>query len=199
MTASEKNFGDRIVEAFTDFSNSSSARFSDKTILSASEELALSIRCNQIAVNEIDNNNHPYHYGKYTFYQLIQCIPFVPGILRNQLKISDQELSSNVVMTDIYAGSHDTYQIGTTIIADPYFELGTIGVIIMLLFVGYCYRYIDHGICINTPSNAIAVCVLILFASMSIYIPRSAFIFQLKNLIPILVFFYTNKLLSKTI
>lgn len=96
-------------------------------------------------------------------------------------------------MTDIYAGGHDNFQIGTTIVADPYFDFGVIGVIIMLFFVGYCFRLIDHGICIDTPSSAINICVLILFASMAIYIPRSTFIIQIKKLIPIIVLYLINK------
>ena len=198
MTATENSFGDRIVEAFTDFSSHDKSRFSEKTVLKATEELAISFRCNQIAVNEIDNNGHPFHYGNYTFIQLIQCIPFVPGLLRYQLNIPESELSSNVVMTDVYYGRHDLTQIGTTIIADPYFDLGIIGVILLLFFVGYCYRYIDYGICVFTPLSPVSVCILILFASMSVYIPRSTFIIQLKNLIPIMFFFYVNKIMSKT-
>lgn len=193
LSSLDQSFFERISDAFTDFSSGNSARFSDKTVSPLTEELGLSIRCNLIAVNEIENNDHSYHYGMYSLYQLIQCVPYVPSFLAKTLKIPEHELSSNILMTDIYAGGHDNFQIGTTIVADPYFDFGVIGVIIMLFFVGYCFRLIDHGICIDTPSSAINICVLILFASMAIYIPRSTFIIQIKKLIPIIVLYLINK------
>lgn len=189
----EKGFIDRITIAFTDFS-SSDARFSERTISPLTEELAGSVLCNEIAVNEIDNRHQTLHYGKYTFYQIVQCIPFVSSFLANTLKIPDDELSSNIMMTDIYVGRHDIYQIGTTVVAESYLDMGVIGVIIMLLFIGYCFKYIDYCICIDQPTSIVQLCAVLLFASMAIYIPRSTFFIQLKKIIPILVLFFTNKI-----
>lgn len=188
----DKSFSERVTTAFTDFSGSSEARFSEKTIFPITEELAMSSRCNQIAIDLVDKGEDNYHYGKYCFYQLIQCVPFVPSFLAHTLNIPEYELSANIRMTDIYYGRHDFAQIGTTIVADPYFDGGIIGVIVMLFICGWAFRKVDYGVCISPPSNWFQIAVVILFASMAVYIPRSTMILQLKQLIPIGFFYYIN-------
>ena len=188
----DKSFSERVTTAFTEFSGSSEARFSEKTILPITEELAMSNRCNQIAIDLVDNGEDNYHYGKYCFYQLIQCIPFVPSFLAHTLNIPEDELSANIKMTDIYYGRHDFAQIGTTVVADSYFDGGIIGVILMLFFCGWAFRKVDCGVCISPPSNWFQIAVVILFASMAVYIPRSTLIIQLKQLAPIGFFYYIN-------
>lgn len=188
----DKSFYERVTTAFTDFSESSEARFSEKTIFPITEELAMSSRCNQIAIDLVDNGKDDYHYGKYCFYQLIQCVPFIPSFLAHTLNIPEDELSANIKMTDIYYGQHDFAQIGTTVVADPYFDGGVIGVMLMLFFCGWTFRKVDFGVCISPPANWFQIVVVILFASMAVYIPRSTLIIQLKQLIPIGVFYYIN-------
>lgn len=188
------SFSERVMAAFTDFSNSSESRFSEKTISPITEELAMSNRCNQIAIDLIDKGYDDYHNGKYTFYQTIQCFPFVPSYLAYNLKIPEDELSANIKMTDVYHGSHAYSQIGTTIVADPYFDFGIVGVTLMLLLCGWVFKKVDSGVCLNTPSNWVQIAIVLLFASMSVYIPRSTLIIQLKQLIPICVFYYINLL-----
>lgn len=188
----DKSFSERVTAAFTDFSETSEARFSEKTIFPITEELAMSSRCNQIAIDLVDKDEENYHYGKYCFYQLIQCVPFVPSFLAYTLNIPEDELSANIKMTDIYYGRHDFAQIGTTIVADSYFDGGIIGVMLMLCFCGWVFRKIDFGVCISPPSNWFQIAVVVLIASMAVYIPRSTMIIQLKQLIPIGVFYYIN-------
>lgn len=190
------SFSERIMTAFTEFSSSSESRFSEKTISPVTEELAISNRCNQIAIDLIDNGSDNYHYGKYTFYQTIQCIPFVPSYLAHTLKIPEDELSANIKMTDVYHGTHEYTQIGTTIVADPYFDFGVIGVSLMLFLCGYIFKKVDSGVCLDTPSNWVQIAIVLLYASMAVYIPRSTLIIQLKQLIPICVFYYLNLLIS---
>lgn len=188
----DNSFSDRVKTAFTDFSGNSEARFSERTILPITEELAMSNRCNQIAIDLVDSGKDKFHYGKYFFYQLAQCVPFVPSFLANTLKIPEDELSANIKMTDVYYGRHDLAQIGTTIVADPYFDGGIIGVMLMLFFCGWAFKKVDFAVCISPPSDWFQIAVVLLLASMSIYIPRSTLILQLKQIIPISVLYYSN-------
>ena len=192
----DKSFSERIATALSDYSSSSEARFSEKTILPIAEELAMSSRCNQIAIDLIDKGEDNYHYGKYFFYQLIQCVPYIPSFLVNTLNISEDELSANIKMTDVYHGRHDLSQIGTTIVADSYFDGGVIGVILMLFLCGWTFRKVDFVVCISSPSNWFQTALVILLASMAIYIPRSTLILQFKQLIPVGAFYYINYFLS---
>ena len=191
----DMSFSERVNTAINEFSfGESEARFSDKTVLSFTEELAMSNRCNQISINIIDNGVDSYHNGMYAFYQLIQCIPFVPSFLHNTLKIPDNQLSANIQMTDVYYGRHDLAQIGTTVVADSYFDFGVIGVIMMLMLCGWVFSKVDFRICISTPNSWFQMIIILLFASMAVYIPRSTLIIQLQQLIPICVFYYINLL-----
>ncbi len=191
----DKSFTERVTESITDFTHNSDARFSERTILPLTEELAMSSRCNQIAVDFINYKNEPYHNGMYTFYQVIQCVPFVPSYLVNSLKITDDERSTNLKMTDVVYGTHEFTQIGTTVTTDPYFDFGFIGVIIMLFIVGIIYKKVDYSVYIKSPSNWFFIAIVLLIASKAIYIPRSTLVGQFKELIPICAIFYLNKLL----
>lgn len=189
------SFSERIVTASNDLWGQSQARFSNKTIFPITEELAMSNRCNQIAINLIDNGSDTYHYGKYCFYQVLQCIPFVPSFLHNTLKIPEDELSANIKMTDVYYGQHNFSQIGTTVVADSYFDFGVVGVIIMLLLCGFVFKKVDSAVCLTSPTSWLTIAIVLLFASMAIYIPRSTLIIQLKQLIPICVLLIVNNVL----
>lgn len=175
------------------------ARFSDATVLTPTEELALSFRCNETAVSEIQRGQD-FHYGKYQIYSLLNCIPFMPSFLYNTLKIPLRELSSDYYLTECYFGDYSiSGQIGTTVIAEFYLEFGILGVILGMFIVGLFFGKIDRSVCIN-PANSlglISIVVTLLFASHSIYIPRSNFLSQLHPIIIIVIMFYTNKLLSR--
>jgi len=189
------SFGTRISNAYTEFMGTTEGRFSDKTILPGTDELASSNLCNQIAINMVDYKGHPLHMGGYVVAEVVQCIPFVSSFLVNNLKISDKDLSSNMMMTEEYVGRSDIYQIGTTVIAESYFDFKTIGVILMMLIVGWSFYRVDNGICIRNPDSELALMVFMLLASMAVYIPRATFFGQLKNFVPMLVMFYISKIL----
>lgn len=175
------------------------ARFSDETVFTPTEELALSFRCNETAVNEI-LSGAPLHYGKYQLYELLNTIPFIPSFLYNNLHIPISELSSDYYLTECYFGDYNlSGQIGTTVIAEFYLELGIIGVILGMFIVGFFFKIIDRIICLS-PTNCLSVVAIIIaltFASKAIYIPRSNFLGQLKPTILILIVYYTNKMLSR--
>ena len=191
-----KSFGERIIDSYTEFFQSSESRFSDKTICPPTEELALSSRCNQVAVNAIKYEQQPYHNGKFMFYNLIQRIPFVPSYLQNDLKIPITELSSDYYLTYEYAGDYRMNQIGTTCIADSYLDWGIMGVVFIMFVIGWIYKKIDYKVCLYGVSTPIMLICVLLVSSHSIYVCRSTIVAQFKHLIPILVFFYANYIIS---
>ena len=177
------------------------ARFSEATVFVPTEELALSFRCNETAVSEI-KNGAPYHYGRYQFYAIMNCIPFMPSLMYNYLGIPITELSSDYYLTECYFGDYNiSGQIGTSVIAEFYLELGLLGVVLGMFILGLFFKQIDRNICIN-PSTALgvfAVIITITFASRAIYIPRSNFLSQAKPTFIIGIMFYINKFISKRI
>lgn len=194
-TAYNSTVSDRTSEAMRSFGN---ARFSDATVFVPTEELAYSFRCNEMAVNEI-NSGAPYHYGMYQIYALLNCIPFVPSYLYNTLKIPIKELSSDYYLTEAYFGDYYiSGQIGTSIIAEFYLELGLLGVFIGMFIVGVLFKTTDSNICLNLSSglSLIVVILTILYSSHAIYLPRSNFLSQMKPIVVIVIMFYLNKYIS---
>lgn len=175
------------------------ARFSDATVFTPTEELALSFRCNETAVNEIQSGA-PYHHGKYQLYAILNCIPFMPSFMYNTLGIPITELSSDYYLTECFFGDYNiSGQIGTTVIAEFFLEFGILGVIMGMFILGLFFKRVDRNICINpsTCLSVVSIIVAITFASRAIYIPRSNFLSQFKPIIIILIMYYTNKMISR--
>ena len=191
------SFKDRISIAYSNYTTSENARFSDRTIINSTEELATSLRCNLIAVNEVENCSAPLHYGKYQLYRLLSCIPFMPSFLAKR-GLSPSEFSSDYYLTDIFFGDfYISGQIGTTCIADFFLDFGVLGVILGMLILGLVFNRVDRAVCISELLSPIIVIITILFACQSYYIPRSTVISQMKPFIPVCVFYYLNYLLTK--
>lgn len=185
---------DRIINAISELTEGNESRFNDdKTILTSTEELAISEKCNEIAVEMIKYRGDKIHGGMYFFTQVLECIPFMSNVVQNKIGLSEYEWSSDFLLTDDYAGRHDLYQIGTTIIADSYLDIGLWGVVLILFITGGFYYWVDSGVLIKTPRSEWCIILILLFASLAIYIPRSTFVIQFKNFIPICVLFYLNK------
>lgn len=178
-------------------SASNQARFSDETIIVPTEELASSIRCTSIAINDIENNGNSYHNGKFQMFSLLNCIPFAPSILYSYFKIPVTEMSSDFYLTNELYGDYKFSQIGTTVIADFYLDFGVFGVVIGMFLLGLCFYKVDTNICLNKNEIAPILLIIILsYASKSIYIPRDTFLNVLKPTIIIYILFCFNKLLS---
>ena len=192
------NFMERMGSSFTEF-RTSKGRFSDRTVLSSTEELALSYKCNEIAVDEIDKGKEPLHRGKYQIYQILNCIPFMPSFFANTLHLAPKEVSSDYLLTDLYFGDYYmSGQIGTTCIADLYLDFGSIGVFIGLFLMGLFFRQVDSVICLETSISVIILIIALLYSSRCIYISRSTLLSPIKPIIVVLVIYYANYLLFNT-
>lgn len=195
--AESGTFIERMSNSYSEFSSSETARFSNRTILNSTEELALSVRCNLLAIDEVRNHSHPLKYGQYQIYQLLECIPFMPSFLTNTLNIEPKDISSGSFLTKVHFGDYySSGQIGTTCIADFYLDGGIIGVFVGMFLVGLFFRYVDRVICIYNSVSVIALIITIIYASMCIYISRSSFISQLKPFVIVVILFYANLFIS---
>lgn len=191
--AASSSFSQRISNSSTDFFTSNTGRFSDGTILNSTEELAMSIRCNLIAVDEIEHKGHSLNYGKYQVYQILNIIPYMPSYLRKTLKIPLKELSSDAYLTLRYFGDYfSSGQIGTSCIADFYLDLGVFGVFFGMLVLGLLFNRIDWAICFDRYISPMLLITVLLFASRCVYISRSTVLGQIKPIIIVAVLFYLN-------
>lgn len=193
LDAASGTFWERFEDSFNVFSSQESGRFSDRTVFKSTEELAYSIRCNLIAIDEIDNGYQDLHHGKFQLFQVLNMIPFMPSFLTNTLGISPAEMSSDYNITEIYFGDfYISGQTGTTCVADFYLDFGLWGIVFGMFIMGLIFRRVDSVICVRKDMSILIFIIALLFACKCYYIPRSSFISQIKPIIPILLLFYIN-------
>lgn len=185
---------EKIHDSFFEFQSNQLGRFSEKTILNSTEELATSIQCNEYAVEEIQTGG-PYHYGTYQFYQLVSCVPFVPSFISHTLKVPLANQSSSLLVTLRHSGRVDQYQIGTTNMADFFLDFGLIGMIICMILVGAFYGKMNVFVGNNSFTRPSWILLTLIYSSQSIYICRCGFLSLIKPFLILLVLFYINKIL----
>lgn len=147
-------------------------------------ELANSVHCTHIALEQIELQHNPFTLGLFHACYLIKYIPFLGNMVVNSLFHVPRNLqSSSEYVTIAFNGPFYTWGLGTTTIADNYLEFGLIGVIIALILIGVCFKKIDTCILFadvaNTPVGMIVFCLVLCYGSL--YIPRSAFMMMLRN------------------
>ena len=149
------------------------------------EELGFSFLVNQVAVNDVVNNQGSYHYGAYQLFGMLNSIPFVPGLLKNQLRLGDEQVSSGGRANLLYLGRERTWGTGSTMLADFFWDLGIIGVILGMFVTGLMFHYIDHSLFVTNKSyvSALVLACCLMYAAKSIYIPRSTLLFEMKDVV----------------
>ena len=188
-------FGERMMQSYENFVNMKTGRFSEQTILNSTEELAGSIRCNNVAIDEVLNNQAPLRHGSYLFNELIVIIPFASSWIAESTKLTPDEISSDYYITRIVFGDYTSSgQTGTTCIADFYLDFGVFGVIVGMFVMGMFFKWVDWVICVRSQVSPLAFLLVLLYASKSIYIARSTFVGQMKPFIIIMAIFMVNYL-----
>ncbi len=175
---SQTSFFSRFMDSIELFSKG--GRFGNgmekQSFFTPTEELGFSFLVNQEAVNSIEKEGKEYNWGTYSFYSLIFGIPFMPGIVQNQLDVPPENCSSVSYIDNEYFGTQEkTWSLGTTILSDLYLQFGSFGVFIGLMITGIIFNYIDKIIFVYKKSNVSIYLLLfaLTFASKSIYMPRA--------------------------
>lgn len=186
MDAESQSFSERISTAADSFSQD--GRFANKegsTVFSSTEELAGSFLVNQIAVNDIVNRQGSYQYGAYQLFGILNTIPFISGFIAQQMNLNGEQISSSERANYLYLGRQRTWGVGSSMLADFYWDLGIIGVVVGMFFAGLVFHYIDHSLFVENKSyvSTFALTFCLMYAAASIYIPRSTLIFVLKPIV----------------
>jgi len=157
-----------------------------QTISPATSELAGSNKVTIMAI-ESTPSQFPYRYGLFTFNNLVSIIPFSSSILRALGIHIPPTLAHSSSFLNWYdhGDNANAAGVGTSTIADIYFDFGWPGVIIVMLLLGMLFRKTDATV-FSRPINEVSPFVMVMFMdlfSQAIYIPRSVTLFQLRNII----------------
>ncbi len=172
---SMQNLTGQITNAYNDLK-------SEQSIIPATSELASSIRTLHVGV-ELVPDKYPYAYGVFQLSYIIESIPFysrVFPVLHSSVGFN----RSTAFLTWIINGDIDSSGVGTTCIADAYMDLGVFGVIIILFLWGIVVKRSETLFMVPISSLSLfQVALSFIVISVSIYIPRSAVLFLLKDVV----------------
>lgn len=174
------------LENMNNFRNRSNASISPLTA-----ELAKSVRCNFVAVRDIDKNFTDYSYGRFMILRSLSSLPGAKTSYFNDMGFSNEEISSAVFITKSYNGSNFyTFGLGSSLFAEAFLELGIIGVILTGLFLGWIMKKVDVVIVKKTKVSPILSIFSLQLACISFYIARSSLSETIGKCIYIIVLFW---------
>ena len=171
---SQLSFFEKITYVFND----SDSMESYSSLSPFTLELANSVGCTQVVLDEIENHGHRYHYGITHFCYLVKFIPFLGSKIVNILGIPSTVQSSSEFVTVTQWGRFYHSGMGTSTIADEYLEFGVIGVVLGLLIIGLVFKKVDSCLLYLDSSQVSVYLLLFVFAMCfgCLYIPRGIFI-----------------------
>lgn len=156
----------------------------DPSLSPFTRELANSVFCTHVALNQTENLGQPYMQGLFHLCYVLKFIPFLGNhVIYNNLRIPRIYQSSSEYVTVAYSGQYYNSGLGTTTIADNYLEFGVVGVIIGLLVIGFVFKKVDACLLLadikKTPVWMITFTLVMCYGSL--YIPRGIFFMFLRN------------------
>lgn len=158
-------------------------------------ELAGSVRCNQLALKDINIDNSNFHYGEFQL-RYLGTILLSNSVVEKLFPTELKNTSSADYLTEKFFEDRDKkFGLGSSCTADYYLDFGIIGMVFCMLFMGCLFKKID-GTMLDLDKNStglIWVCLLIGIGSYAIYIPRAVFIFTLRIPLYMFVVLFCNK------
>lgn len=155
-------------------------------------ELANSVSCTHVAINDIQNKGKSFHFGAFHICYVLQTIPFLGSIIIDSLNIPTINRSSSLYITTSFYGKDFTSGLGTSLIADYYLEFGVLGILLEFLILGYVFSKID--IYFNKyPSNIVPWWIIILilyFSATSISIPRGYIFATVRTIVYLFLYYF---------
>lgn len=146
-------------------------------------ELAGSLGCQQVVLDQFENKGGQTNKGLAHFCYVIQTLPFIGNAITIKLlNIPSVRRSSSEYITITHSGRFYSAGMGTSLVADEYFDFGLLGVLVAFLLFGILLKKADCYF-ININANDIPVWVLLAILTVccySISIPRGYFLYYFK-------------------
>lgn len=160
------------------------ATASAQSISPFTSELATSVHCTHVALDQIELRGRPYMHGMFHACYLLKFIPVLGNyITYNVLGLPSFMQSSSEYVTVASSGAYYHAGLGTSTIADEYLEFGFVGVIVGLFIIGLFFKKVDTCMFFSdikkTPLGMIALVLVLSYGAL--YIPRGIFFMFLRN------------------
>lgn len=168
------SFLDRIEYALDDFKGSPTRDTSPPTILSGTQELARSVKCNYIAMDAIQGDGVNYTLGRYSLFGVLTSLPGSYTIM-SLLGVNPRDYLSAEFITINGLGHRYDLGLGTSAFAEFYLEFGILGLLGGFYLLGWLFKVVDHVLTSSFQYQAWVYVFVLSLSSISIYIPRHSF------------------------
>lgn len=165
-----------------------------KSILPFTEELAGSYNTFTYVVDNIPQK-HPYFYGTMQLRNIGYSVPFLHHILPFIYSKIDYENSTTSYCTYLIQGINSTYGNGASLLADIYLDFGVIGIIIIMMLIGYFVSLLDYSLFFGKSIYSLLISVICF--SYSIYISRSILVTPIYYILPSIMIIYFKNFFKK--
>jgi hypothetical protein len=185
---STENISGQITNAYSDLKK-------ENSLIPATKEMAGSVRTLHVSVENVPEF-FPHTNGIFQLSYIFQSIPFYSRLFPT-LRSSVGFNNSAVFLTWVINGDTEASGVGTTCIADIYIDLGLIGVIILLFLWGIAVKRSE--LLFSVPLSSLSlfqVSLAYIVVSISVYIPRSAILFSLKDVVWLFIALFLFALFS---
>ena len=125
-----QSFGERVSRGFTEMVNGTEAN----SISPLTKELAKSVNCNFIAINDINSNITTFQNGRYNLCELLASIPGSNYVLKNVFNVDISRYSTAEYVTVSFFGKEYPLGLGTTAVTDFYLDFGPSPIVVSTLY-----------------------------------------------------------------
>jgi hypothetical protein len=183
----EKSFKDRIQQALTE-DKQTTPTFSKTT-----QELAGSVRTFHTTVDYIPAK-HEFLYGRFQVQHIVLTFPFVNEFLQEFYADNHRKYAgSSSFVTWVIQGEKPNSGDGTNCLSDFYFDFGVVGMVAGMLIFGYIIRVFEFNLLSKQLHLSLFIHVAALYyLSKSFYLPRSALLFDIRQIVWIFALLYVN-------
>lgn len=198
-----RSFGNQLsfVEKVTYIREHPELLDSYESISPPTRELAGSVICTHVALDEIYNKNKPFHYGEFHFCYMMNCLPFVSNYILSGLGVEGINRVSSEYITVTYSGKNYTSGMGTSTLADNFLELGAVGVVLALFIIGWLFKKVDIAILSSHGAMMSFGMVALIFTLgyAALAIPRSYVFYYVRIYVYILLLYQLTKMMFYSI
>lgn len=161
----------------------------EESILPVTKELADSYNTFTYSVAKVPCQ-HDYFYGMMKLRDLGYSVPFLYRAIPFIYSKKEYENGSTSYCTYLIQGLNRTYGNGSSLLADIYLDFGLIGIIFVMMLLGFLIVHIDNILFHSTSPYWLVTSVACF--SYSIYLSRATLTTPLYYIVPALIIIYSK-------